>query len=614
MAEKKRKKNIKNKKVQNDVRIENTPVKKDKEQGGVFYYKKDMTVLEVSEGLNVGVSEVIKKLMGLGIMAAQTHVVDRETIELVVIEYDLEMKDEVITDLTRFEDIVIEEDEENLVERPPVVTIMGHVDHGKTTLLDTIRNTRVTASEAGGITQHIGAYQVEKNGKLITFIDTPGHAAFTEMRARGAEVTDITILVVAADDGVMPQTREAIDHAKAANCPIIVAVNKIDKVGANPDKVKQELTEFNLIPEEWGGDTIFVNVSALKGEGVDQLLEMIQLTAEISEYKANPNRLATGSVIESKLDKSRGPVATLLIQNGTLKVGDILVCGDTYGKVRAMVNDQRGKVVTASPSKAVEVVGLNDVPQAGDNFIVLTDEKQARQIAEERAHRSWKVERGVGKAVSLDDLFDHLQDGSTKEIRIVIKGDTHGSIEALKSSLEKIDVDGAKIEIIRSSVGTITDTDITLAQASNAIIIGFNVRPTAQVRETAKEKGVDVRLYNIIYKALEEIEAAMKGMLDPEFEEVITGQAEVRSTFKISKVGTVAGCMVTSGTIERNSIVRIIRDGVVAYEGKMASLKRFKDDVKEVREGFECGIMIEKYNDLKDNDIIEASVMKEIKK
>ena len=614
MAEKKRKKNIKNKKVQNDVRVENTPVKKDKEQGGVFYYKKDMTVLEVSEGLNVGVSEVIKKLMGLGIMAAQTHVVDRETIELVVIEYDLEMKDEVITDLTRFEDIVIEEDEENLEERPPVVTIMGHVDHGKTTLLDTIRNTRVTASEAGGITQHIGAYQVEKNGKLITFIDTPGHAAFTEMRARGAEVTDITILVVAADDGVMPQTREAIDHAKAANCPIIVAVNKIDKVGANPDKVKQELTEFNLIPEEWGGDTIFVNVSALKGEGVEQLLEMIQLTAEISEYKANPNRLATGSVIESKLDKSRGPVATLLIQNGTLKVGDVLVCGDTYGKVRAMVNDQRGKVVTASPSKAVEVVGLNDVPQAGDNFIVLNDEKQARQIAEERAHRSWKVERGVGKAVSLDDIFDHLQDGSTKEIRIVIKGDTHGSIEALKSSLEKIDVDGAKIEIIRSSVGTITDTDITLAQASNAIIIGFNVRPTAQVRETAKEKGVDVRLYNIIYKALEEIEAAMKGMLDPEFEEVITGQAEVRNTFKISKVGTIAGCMVTSGTIERNSIVRIIRDGVVAYEGKMASLKRFKDDVKEVREGFECGIMIEKYNDLKDNDIIEASVMKEIKK
>lgn len=613
MAEKKRKKHNKNTNRKTESRIKNVPVTKEQIDSGAFYYIPDMTVADVAEGLNVKPTEIIKKLMGLGIMAAQTQTVDRETIELIAIDYGFTTEDEIVTDMTRFDEVLIEDKEEDLVERPPVVTIMGHVDHGKTTLLDTIRNSRVTEGEAGGITQHIGAYQVEKNDKLITFVDTPGHAAFTEMRARGAAITDITVLVVAADDGVMPQTREAIDHAAAANCPVIVAVNKIDKIGANPDKVKQELSEFKLIPEEWGGSTIFCNVSALKGEGVDHLLEMIQLSAEMNEYKANPNRLASGTVVESKLDKGRGPIATLLVQNGSLKVGDILVAGDTFGRVRAMLDDQSKNIKIATPSTAVVVTGLNDVPQAGDRFMVFSDERKARLIAEERAHRTWKEELGVGKAINLEDLFDNMQSGDVKELRIVIKGDTHGSIEALKASLEKISVDGTNINIIRSSVGTITETDVTLAQASGAIIVGFNVRPTATVRDTAKSKGVDLRLYNIIYKVLDEIEAALTGMLDPEFKEVVTGQATVRETFKISKIGTIAGCMVSDGVIERNSIVRIIRDGIVVYEGKMASLKRFKDDAKEVKAGFECGIMIEKFNDIKEGDVIEASVMKEIK-
>jgi len=595
-----------------DTRLSNVPVQTQEKNDGVLYYTLDMTVADIAAGLNQPVSAIIKKLMMMGIMASKTQSVDRETVELIAMEFGAELEDEQVTDLTRFEDMEIVDSEEDLLERPPVVTIMGHVDHGKTTLLDTIRNSRVTEGEAGGITQHIGAYQVKKNGKLITFIDTPGHAAFTEMRARGAQVTDITILVVAADDGVMPQTREAIDHAKAAGVPIIVAVNKMDKVGANPDRVKQELSEYNLIPEDWGGDTVFCNLSALKGEGVDNLLEMIQLTSEMEEFKANPNRLASGTVIESKPDKGRGPVATLLVANGTLKVGDVLVAGTTYGKVRAMVDDSNTRLINAMPSKAVEVTGLNDVPQAGDSFMVFADERKARVISEERAHRVWREERGVGKAVSLDELFSQMSEGDLKELRIIVKGDTHGSIEALKASLEKIDVDGAKIDIIRSSVGTITETDVTLALASNAIIIGFNVRPTSKVREIAKEKGVDVRLYNINYKALEEIEAALTGMLDPEYEEVITGQAVVRQTFKISKVGTIGGCYVTDGTIERNSLVRVLRDGIVVFEGKMATLRRFKDDVKEVREGFECGIMIEKYNDIKEGDIIEASVEREI--
>lgn len=607
------KKNIKKTK-KNDTRITNVPQPKQEKGEGILYYSPGMTVGDIAEGLKVNPTAIIKKLMGLGIMAAQTQTVERETVELLALEFGFDLENEVMTDLTRFEDIKIEDDAANLEERPPVVTIMGHVDHGKTTLLDTIRNSRVTEGEAGGITQHIGAYQVRKNGKLITFIDTPGHAAFTEMRARGAQVTDITILVVAADDGVMPQTREAIDHSKAAGVPIIVAINKMDMVGANPDKVKQELSAFELIPEEWGGETIFCELSALKGEGVDNLLEMIQLTSEMNEYKANPNRLATGSVIESKLDKGKGPVATLLVANGTLKVGDILVAGNTFGKVRAMVDDSNHRIDFAAPSKAAEVTGLNDVPLAGDSFMVFTDERKARLIAEERAHRTWKEERGVGKAVSFEDLFNQISEGDLKELRLIIKGDTHGSIEALKSSIEKIDIEGTKIDIIRASVGTITETDVTLALASKGLIIGFNVRPMASVRDIAKEKGVEIRLYNIIYKALEEIELALTGMLDPEFEEVVTGQAVVRETFKISKVGTIAGSYVTSGTIERNSLVRILREGIVIYEGKMASLKRFKDDAKEVKEGYECGIMIEKFNDIKEGDVFEASVEREIKR
>jgi len=607
------KKNIKKTKHK-DTRMTNTPKEKQIKNDGILYYSSDMIIADVAEGLGVSSAEVIKKLMALGIMAAQTQSVDRETIEVIAMDFGYTLEDEIKTDLTRFEEMIIVDNEDDLVERPPVVTIMGHVDHGKTTLLDTIRNTRVTEGEAGGITQHIGAYQVRKNGKLITFIDTPGHAAFTEMRARGAKVTDITILVVAADDGVMPQTREAIDHSKAAGVPIIVAINKMDMIGANPERVKQELMKFELVPEEWGGDTIFCEVSALKGDGVDNLLEMIQLTAEINEYKANPNRLAVGTVIESKLDKGKGPVATLLVANGTLKIGDVLVAGDTFGRVRAMVNDTKQRLTSAIPSAAVEVTGLNDVPLAGDSFMVFTEERKARLISEERTHRTWKTERGVGKTVSLEELFEQMSEGELKELRIILKGDTHGSIEALKASLDKIDVEGAKIDVIRASVGTITETDVILALASKAIILGFNVRPISEVRAHAKEKGIEIRLYNIIYKALEDIELALTGMLDPVYEEIVTGQAEVRNTFKISKVGTIAGCYVTEGTIERNSLVRILREGIVVYEGKMASLKRFKDDVKEVKTGYECGIMIEKYNDIKVGDVFEASVEREVKK
>lgn len=577
-------------------------------------YKENMTVSEFAKALNKPVSSIIKKVMTLGVMANQNQTLDKETVELLAMAYEVDLIEEKITDKTRFEEIKIEDDESDLILRPPVVTIMGHVDHGKTTLLDTIRSARVTEGEAGGITQHIGAYQYDANGKLITFIDTPGHAAFTEMRARGAQVTDIAVLVVAADDGVMPQTKEAIDHAKAAKCPIIVAVNKMDMPGANPDKVKQELSEFDLLPEDWGGKTIFVEMSALKGEGVEELIEMILLTAEVEEFKANPNRLASGTVIESELDKGRGPVATLLVQNGTLKTGDTLVVGDTFGRIRAMRDDYGKAVEQAPPSKAVEIIGLNDVPQAGDPFQVFDDDKEARQISETRTHRTWKEERGLSKAMSLDELFANMNKGDLKTLPLIVRGDTHGSIEALKSSLETIDVEGANVEVIRSSVGTITETDVTLALASGAIILGFNVRPSAAVRETAKNKNVEIRLYNIIYKALEDIENAMKGLLDPEFEEVITGQAEVRDLFKISRIGTIAGCFVTDGNIQRDALVRVLRDGVVVYEGKLASLKRFKDDVKEVRQGFECGIQIENFNDIKEGDIIEASVMKELKR
>ncbi len=610
-----RKKHIKKSRKPNETRKQNTPKKQPTVvEPDVLYYKPNMTLGEFADQMKKPVNIVIKRAMKIGIMATQNQSLDRDSAELIALEFDKELKDEVVTDPSRFDEFVIDDDEENLKERPPVVTIMGHVDHGKTTLLDTIRNARVVAGEAGGITQHIGAYQYVKDGKAITFIDTPGHAAFTEMRARGASITDIVVLVVAADDGVMPQTREAIDHAKAAGCPIIVAVNKMDRPGANPEKVQQELTEFELVPEAWGGSTVFVELSALKGEGVDELLEMILLTAEVEQFTANPDRLAIGAVIESKLDKGRGPVATLLVQNGTLKTGDMLVVGDTYGRVRTMQDDLGNALEEALPSTAVEVTGLSDVPQAGDRFMVFKDEREARQVSEQRTHRTWREERGVGRAISLDDMFANAQEGDTKELRVIIKGDTHGSIEALKGSLENISVEGAKIDIVRASVGTVTETDVSLAQASGAVILGFNVRPSAVVRDAASAQGIDIRLYNIIYKAIEEIEQAMTGLLDPEFKEEVIGQAEVRDTFKISKVGTIAGSYVTDGRIERNALVRVVRDGVVVYEGKLASLKRFKDDAKEVRQGFECGIMVENFNDIKVGDVIEASVMKEIKR
>lgn len=602
-----------------DKRTANIPQSKNKKQSvekknNILIYKNGMTVAEVALGMGKTNAQIIMKLMQAGIVANQNQTVDRETIELIALDFGFEVKDEVITDVTRFDEFIIEDEETSLTTRPPVVTIMGHVDHGKTTLLDTIRSSRVVKGEAGGITQHIGAYQVNHNGFTITFIDTPGHAAFTQMRARGAQITDIVVLVVAADDGVMPQTEEAIAHAQAAGCPIIVAVNKMDKPTANPDRVMEELTKFNLVPEVWGGDTIFVPISALKGTGVEQLLEMIQLVAEMKDLKANDKRLAMGSVIEAELDKSRGPIATFLVQNGTLKVGDVVVCGDTWGKIRTMEDDRHVRFQSATPSVAVAVTGLNSVPLAGDKFMVFNDEKTARDTAEARANRTKYAEASARKATTLDELFKRTDADTTKELNLIIKGDVQGSVEALKASLEKISVEDLKVNIIRATVGTITDTDVSLAEASKAIIIGFNVRPMASVRNEAATKGVEIRLYNIIYNVLNDIEAALKGMLAPVFEEVVTGQAEVRSLFKLSKVGTIAGCYVTDGVIERNSLVRIIRDGIVVFEGKMASLKRFKDDAKEVKQGFECGITIENFNDIKESDIIEASIMKEIER
>ena len=607
-------------KKQKETRTSNMPVKKGKNaaqessQKMVLTYKIGMTVADVANGMGKTNAQIIMKLMQLGIMATQNQSIDRETCELLALDFGFELKDEVVTDLTRFEEFVIEDDEKELESRPPVVTIMGHVDHGKTTLLDTIRNSRVVKSESGGITQHIGAYQVDHNGFLITFIDTPGHAAFTQMRARGAQITDIVVLVVAADDGVMPQTEEAIAHAKAAGCPIIVAVNKMDKPTANPDRVMQELTNYGLVAEAWGGDTIFVPISALKGTGVDNLLEMIQLVAEMKDLKANKNRLAIGTVVEALLDKGRGPVATFLVQNGSLKIGDVVVCGNTYGRIRTMEDDRHVKYDVATPSTAVAVTGLNEVPLAGDKFMVFSEERLARDTANARALKAKNAENAIKKATSLEDLFANASADKSKELNLIIKCDVQGSVEALSQSLMKLDVEGLKVNIIRASVGAITDTDVTLAEASNAIIIGFNVRPMAPVRNEAQAKGIEIRLYSIIYKVLEDIEAALKGLLDPVFEEVVTGQAEVRQTFKLSSVGTIAGCYVTDGVIERNSLVRVLRDGIVIFEGKMASLKRFKDDVKEVKNGFECGITIEKFNDIKEGDVIEASVMKEVER
>lgn len=600
-----------------ETRMSNIPQsfkgkKTENKEKNVLIYKDGMTVAEVAQGLGKTNAQIIMKLMQVGIMANQNQTIDRETIELVAMDFGFELKDEVVTDITRFDEFQIEDDAAELVPRPPVVTIMGHVDHGKTTLLDTIRDSRVAKAEAGGITQHIGAYQVMNKGFTITFIDTPGHAAFTQMRARGAQITDIVVLVVAADDGVMPQTEEAIAHAKAAGCPIIVAVNKMDKPNANPNKIMEELARFDLLAEEWGGSTIFAPISALKGTGVDNLLDMIQLVAEMKELKANPNRLAIGTVIEAQLDKNRGPVATLLVQNGSLKVGDIVVCGNTYGKIRTMEDDRHTRYTVALPSMAVAVTGLNEVPYAGDKFMVFSDERTARDVASARAQKAKNQEMSAKKATTLEALFSEANADKQKELSLIIKGDVQGSVEALKASLEKINIEDLKVNIIRATVGAITDTDVSLAEASHAIIIGFNVRPMASVRNEAGVKGVEIRLYNIIYKVLEDIEAALKGMLDPIYEEVVTGQAEVRTLFKLSKVGTIAGCYVIDGVIERDSSVRILRDGIVVFEGKMASLKRFKDDVKEVKQGFECGITIENFNDIKEGDVIEASVEREI--
>ena len=609
---KQRKKNSnknKNNNAKKEKRTSNMP-STDKLEDHVLYYENGMSVMEVANGLGVSVTELVKKLfVSMGIMASATQTLDRDTIELIAIEYDFELKDKKITDMTRFDELEVEDKEEDLVSRPAIVTIMGHVDHGKTKLLDTIRSSHVVTGEAGGITQHIGAYQVVKNNKTITFIDTPGHAAFTEMRARGAQITDIVVLVVASDDGVMPQTKEAIEHAQAAGVPIIVAVNKMDKPGANPDRVKTELTEYSLVSEDWGGDTIFVNISALTGKGVDELLEMIILVSDLKDYKANPNRLGIGTVIEARLDKGRGPIATLLVQNGTIKVGDIIVVGTTYGKVRSMEDELGRSVSSAGPSKPVSVTGLVEVPFAGEKFMVLNDERKAREIAEVRAQNKFNEEKGVGKAASLTDLFKN--ENADKTLNLIIKCDVQGSIEAIKGLLEKINIDGTNINIIGARVGGITNNDIILAVASKAIIVGFNVRPTSQISDFAKEQGVEIRLYNIIYKLQEDIEKAVKGLLDPVFEEKITGQAEVREIFKVSRVGTIAGSYVTSGTIFRNGGVRLIRDSIVIYTGKMAGLRRFKDDVKEVKSGYECGITIENYNDIKVGDIIECFIMEE---
>lgn len=587
---------------------------KNEESAKVVKYEGSLTVGELAKKLSKEPSEIIKKLMMLGVMATINQDLDDDTIELIASEFGVEVQKEVVLDMTDLDSYIVEDKPEELVERPPVVTIMGHVDHGKTTLLDSIRHAKVAAGEAGGITQHIGAYQVEVNDKKITFLDTPGHEAFTTMRARGASVTDITILVVAADDGVMPQTKEAINHAKAAGVPIIVAVNKIDKESANPDRVMQELTEFNLIPESWGGDTIFVMLSALKGTGIDELLEMILLVSEVEEYKANRERLAVGTVIEANLDKGRGPVATLLVQNGTLKVGDPIVVGSTYGRVRAMVNDLGRRVKVAPPSTPVEITGLHEVPSAGDRFIVFEDEKKARQVGEARAQKHIEEQRTERNKVSLEDLFEQIKQGEMKEINLIVKADVHGSAEAMSSSLQKIDVEGVKVKIIHTGVGAITESDVILASASNAIIIGFNVRPDVNAKKTAEVENVDIRLHRIIYKAIEEIEAAMKGMLDPEFEEKVIGQVEVRNTFKVSKVGTIAGCYVTDGKVTRDSGIRLVRDGVVIFEGEVDTLKRFKDDAKEVSQGYECGMTIKNFNDIKEGDIIEAYVMEEIER
>ena len=587
--------------------ISNTPNKND----NVVLYKEGMTIGELAKAIGIMPSELIKKLFVQGIMVTINNSISYENAEILVLDYNKELKREETADVTNFEEYEIIDDPKDLVERAPVVTIMGHVDHGKTTLLDTIRKANVVAGEAGGITQHINAYQVIHNGKKITFIDTPGHAAFTEMRARGAQITDIIIIIIAADDGVMPQTREAIDHAKVAGVPIIVAINKMDKPGANPDRIMTELVEYDLTPEEWGGDTLYNKIIAQTGEGVNDLLDNILLIAEMQEYKANPSRYALGTVVESSLDKHLGPVVTLLIQNGTLRLGDPVVVGTTYGKIRTMKNDRGEDITTAEPSYPVSITGLNETPIAGDKFMAFESEKQARNIAEQRKVQQKQKENSSHGAVTLDDLFSKIQSG-IKEINVLIKTDVNGSAEAVKNSLEKLAVEDVRIKVIRSSVGAITESDIILAKASDAIIIGFNVRPSNSIKDYAKEQGVDIRLYNIIYKVVEEMESAMKGLLDPVYEEKVLGTADIKQIFKFSKVGLIAGSYVTDGVIKRDAKARLIRDGIVIYDGNIGSLQREKDSVKEVKKGFECGITIENFNDIKVGDVIEAYEMVEI--
>ena len=578
----------------------------------IVLYTDGMSVSELANVLNKNVAEIIKKLMSLGKLMNINAVIDFETAEILALEYGKTLKKDTTRDESNFEELEIIDDEKDLVERPPVITIMGHVDHGKTTLLDTIRKTNVVAGEAGGITQHIGAYQIVYNNKPITFIDTPGHAAFTEMRARGASITDIVIIIVAADDGVMPQTKEAIDHAKAAGVPIVVAVNKIDKPNANPERVLTEMSQNGVTPDIWGGDTLFVNISAKTGEGIPELLENLLLIAEMQELKANPNRYASGTVIESRMDKSLGVVSTVLIQNGTLRLGDAIVVGNYAGKVRTLKNDKGENLVEASPSMPVSITGISESPSAGDKFMAFENEKKAKAISDERIQIAKKKNMASNTSVSLDDLFNRIEAGE-KEINVILKADVKGSEEAVKNSLQKLDVEGIRVNVIRSSIGAISESDVVLAAASNALIIGFNIRPNNKIIEYAKEKGVDIRLYNIIYKVVEEMEAAMKGKLEPEYEEKVLGQAEVRKLFKFSKVGTIAGSYVLSGIIKRDAKARIIRDGVVIYDGNINSIAREKDQVKEVKQGLECGITIENFNDIKENDVIEAYEIVEIK-
>ena len=592
----------------------NFPTKKEEivAKDGVIVYEEGITVGQLADKIGQTPANVIKVLFLLGTMVTINSSLNDEQVELICLEYGFEVEKHVEVSEVNFEEIDIQDDEKDLQPRCPVVTIMGHVDHGKTTLLDTIRKSAVVEGEFGGITQHIGAYQVEVNGKKVTFLDTPGHEAFTAMRARGAQVTDIVIIVVAADDGVMPQTKEAIDHAKAAGVPIVVAINKIDKEGADPERIKGEMAEHGLLPEDWGGDTVYCEISAKKRIGIEELLETLTVVAELADLKANPNRYAYGSVVEGKLDKGRGPVATLLVENGTLRAGDPIVVGTSFGRVRQMLDD-RGKIIKeALPATPVEITGLNDVPVAGDKFMAFENEKQARSVGETRLKAKQDKERSSGAALSLDDLYSQIKEGEMIDLNIIVKADVQGTAEAVKASLEKIDVDGVRVNVIRSTAGGISESDVLLASASQAIIYGFNVRPNAKVRQKAEEEGIEIRLHNIIYKMVEEIETAMKGMLAPEIKEVVTGQAEIRQVIKVSKVGNIAGCYVTDGFIRRNCGIPLLRDSVVVYEGKLGSLKRFQDDAKEVAAGFECGLSIENFNDIKEGDIVEGYIMEEV--